>query len=143
MKLSPQLSDLNYQRFQLMGSELNEKAHAGFAFNGEVYSGLDIESFSENDLKEASPSHPLMVIKHHLFTNFTIYGVEEPSWINVAREPVSRFVSSYYFRRFGFNRHEGVRNKRVKNGERKIEMVSSLLRELQQLSKYREKWSNG
>ena len=53
MKLSPQLSDLNYQRFQLMGSELNEKAHAGFAFNGEVYSGLDIESFSENDLKEA------------------------------------------------------------------------------------------
>tara|TARA_B100001094_G_scaffold326831_1_gene383741 strand:- start:615 stop:1361 length:747 start_codon:yes stop_codon:yes gene_type:complete len=53
MKLSPQLSDLNYQRFQLMGSELNEKSHAGFAFNGEVYSGLDIESFSENDLKEA------------------------------------------------------------------------------------------
>ena len=53
MKLSPQLSDLNYQRFQLMGSKLNEKAHAGFAFNGEVYSGFDIESFSENDLKEA------------------------------------------------------------------------------------------
>jgi len=76
----------------------------------------------KSDLAAATPSHPVMVIKHHLFTNFSLYGVDEPTWINVAREPVSRFVSSYYFRRYGFNRHEGVRNKRVKNGERKVEM---------------------
>ena len=63
------------------------------------------------------------MIKHHLYTNFTAYGLEEPTWINVAREPVSRFVSSYYFRRFGFARHEGVRNNRVKAGERAMEMV--------------------
>lgn len=79
----------------------------------------------KTDLEKATPSHPLMVIKHHLFTNFSTYGMEEPSWINVAREPVSRFISTYYFRRYGFNRHEGVRNKRIKNGEREIEMVSA------------------
>ena len=67
------------------------------------------------------------MIKHHLYTNFTAYGLEEPTWINVAREPVSRFVSSYYFRRFGFARHEGVRNNRVKAGERAMEMVRFIL----------------
>ena len=65
-----------------------------------------------------------MVIKHHLFTNFSLHGIPEPTWVNVAREPVSRFISSYYFRRYGFNRHEGVRNKKVKKGERQIDMVS-------------------
>ena len=64
-----------------------------------------------------------MVIKHHLFTNFSLHGIPEPTWVNVAREPVSRFISSYYFRRYGFNRHEGVRNKKVKKGERQIDMV--------------------
>ena len=84
------------------------------------------------DLKRASPEKPLMVIKHHLFTNFTEYGIEEPTWINVAREPVSRFVSSYYFRRFGFNRHSGARNKKVLDGTRDMDMVSFA---------YNRKWS--
>ena len=75
------------------------------------------------DLKRATAEQPLMVIKHHLFTNFTVYGMEEPTWINVAREPVSRFVSSYYFRRFGFKRHEGARNKKIRDGRWSISMV--------------------
>ena len=76
------------------------------------------------DLKRATPDKPLMVIKHHLYTNFTMYGMEEPTWINVAREPVSRFVSSYYFRRYGFNRHSGARNKKVLDGQWSVDMVS-------------------
>jgi len=74
------------------------------------------------DLKRATPDAPLMVIKHHLYTNFTMYGMEEPTWINVAREPVSRFVSSYYFRRYGFNRHSGARNKKVLDGQWSVDM---------------------
>lgn len=74
------------------------------------------------DLKRATPDKPLMVIKHHLYTNFTMYGMEEPTWINVAREPVSRFVSSYYFRRYGFNRHSGARNKKVLDGQWSVDM---------------------
>ena len=46
MKLSPQLSDLNYQRYQLMGDKNNEFSKAAYAFNGEVYSGLNFRSFS-------------------------------------------------------------------------------------------------
>lgn len=72
MKLSPQLSNLNYQRFQSMGIDLNEKSRAGFAFNGEVYSGLDIESFSEEDLDEAE--RKLRILSG-------LYGVLKPSTI--------------------------------------------------------------
>lgn len=82
----------------------------------------ELSAAIKDDLATATPHNPLIVIKHHLYTNFTAYGLEEPTWINVAREPVSRFVSSYYFRRFGFARHEGVRNNRVKAGERAMEM---------------------
>ena len=86
----------------------------------------ELSAAIKDDLAVATPHNPLIVIKHHLYTNFTAYGLEEPTWINVAREPVSRFVSSYYFRRFGFARHEGVRNNRVKAGERAMEMVRYL-----------------
>ena len=91
--------------------------------DGRAHSDKMVRSIKP-DLKRASPEKPLMVIKHHLFTNFTEYGIEEPTWINVAREPVSRFVSSYYFRRFGFNRHSGARNKKVLDGTRDMDMVS-------------------
>ena len=70
MKLSPQLSNLNHQRFQTMGSDFNEKSRAGFAFNGEVYAGLDIESFSEEDLDEAE--RKLRILSG-------LYGVLKPS----------------------------------------------------------------
>jgi len=53
MKLSPQLAELNYERFQLMGSDENERSLAAFAFNGEVYSGLHITSFSDKELESA------------------------------------------------------------------------------------------
>ena len=91
--------------------------------DGRVHSEALTEAIRDN-LNQATPDKPLIVIKHHLYTNFTEYGLEEPTWINVAREPVSRFVSSYYFKRFGFARHEGVRNKRIIKGERDINMVS-------------------
>lgn len=53
MKLSPQLSDLNYQRYQLMGDPSNEISKAAEAFNGEVYTGLDFSSFSPKSLNSA------------------------------------------------------------------------------------------
>ena len=70
MKLSPQLSDLNFQRFQMMGASNNEKSFAGFAFNGEVYTGLAIESFSEKDLAVAEEK--LRILSG-------LYGVLKPS----------------------------------------------------------------
>lgn len=72
MKLSPQLSDLNYNRFQDMGEKSNEKSLAGFAFNGEVYTGLDITSFSTKDLEEAEDK--LRILSG-------LYGILKPSSI--------------------------------------------------------------
>jgi cytoplasmic iron level regulating protein YaaA (DUF328/UPF0246 family) len=53
MKLSPQLSDLNFQRYQLMGDQSNEISKAAEAFNGEVYTGLDFSSFTTKNLESA------------------------------------------------------------------------------------------
>ncbi|CAG5094363.1 Oidioi.mRNA.OKI2018_I69.XSR.g13488.t1.cds [Oikopleura dioica] len=41
---------------------------------------------------------PMTVMKHHYFFNFTEYGMEAPTWINVMREPISWFESRYWFK---------------------------------------------
>jgi hypothetical protein len=86
-----------------------------------VYKDVIAKSIGE-DLKAATASAPVVILKHHLFTNFSTYGLEEPTWINVVRDPVDRFVSAYFFRRFGFSRRTGARNEKVKNGEFDIDM---------------------
>jgi cytoplasmic iron level regulating protein YaaA (DUF328/UPF0246 family) len=55
MKLSLKLSDLNYQRFQSFKPSYNPDTskQAMFAFNGDTYTGLDVESFSKTDIKTA------------------------------------------------------------------------------------------
>lgn len=55
MKLSPQLVELNHQRYQewnLPFSPTNAK-QAGYVFTGEVYRGLDFDSFSEKEINVA------------------------------------------------------------------------------------------
>lgn len=55
MKISPKLSQLNYERYQvwqLPFSTANAK-QALLAFTGEVYTGIDVESFSEEDFNQA------------------------------------------------------------------------------------------
>jgi len=49
------------------------------------------------------------LIKHHHWFNFTAHGMEEPTYINVARDPVTRYASWYYFERFGWARQKGTR----------------------------------
>lgn len=55
MKLSQNLAQLNFERFQTYRPKANTtlaKA-AVFAFNGDTYTGLDIQSFSESEIKAA------------------------------------------------------------------------------------------
>ncbi len=51
MSLSQNLADLNYERYQDWSTEARGKNFRGaaYAFNGEVYNGLDFESFTEED----------------------------------------------------------------------------------------------
>jgi uncharacterized protein len=56
MHLSPQLAELNYERYKNWESplELNKTAQPAInVFTGEVYKGLDVDSFSSNDYKRA------------------------------------------------------------------------------------------
>ena len=47
-----------------------------------------------------------VLLKHHHWFNFTSYGLPQPTYINVARDPVTRFASRYYFQRYGWERND-------------------------------------
>ncbi len=55
MKISDDLSELNYQRFQAMTFPFTQEnaKQAGFAFNGDTYTGLDITTLNASDLSYA------------------------------------------------------------------------------------------
>ncbi len=55
MKISDNLADLNHQRFQDFSTPftLANAKQAGFAFKGDAYVGLDIETLSDDDLAYA------------------------------------------------------------------------------------------
>lgn len=55
MDLSDNLAALNHERYQTweLPFEPNNAKQAAFAFNGEVYTGLAIETFSEKDIQYA------------------------------------------------------------------------------------------
>lgn len=71
MKLSPALSDLNYERYQNFSDKytLNNSKQAAWAFTGEVYRGLDANSLSKEDVKYAQDNLRLLS---------GIYGVLRP-----------------------------------------------------------------
>ena len=71
MKLSPTLADLNYSRYQEWEPTFTTPTsrQAIFAFNGEVYTGLDARSMDDNDLAYA---------QGHLRILSGVYGLLKP-----------------------------------------------------------------
>ena len=55
MSVSDKIAHLNAERFSLWARPFNKKnaRPAAFAFKGDVYTGLDIESFTDNQLNDA------------------------------------------------------------------------------------------
>jgi len=49
------------------------------------------------------------LLKHHTYLNWTQFGLEEPTYINIVRHPVSQFASFYYFKRYGWGFNESTR----------------------------------
>ncbi|XP_022094824.1 uronyl 2-sulfotransferase-like [Acanthaster planci] len=47
---------------------------------------------------------PYLFQRHLHFVDFTEFNARQPMYINVIRDPLSRFVSNYYFKRFGDGR---------------------------------------
>ena len=69
MGISDTLADLNYQRFQAMGSEAASKRPAALAFKGDTYVGLQADDFDDQDMDFA---------QNHLRILSGLYGVLRP-----------------------------------------------------------------
>jgi len=71
MKISPKLAELNVERYQTWSRPFTKKnaKQAVFAFKGDVYTGLEIDSFSEDDLA---------YLQDHLRILSGLYGVLRP-----------------------------------------------------------------
>ncbi|XP_064411418.1 uronyl 2-sulfotransferase a [Latimeria chalumnae] len=73
---------------------------------------------------------PYLFTRHIHFLNFTRFGMEQPVHINIIRDPVSRFLSNYFFRRFGDWRSEQnrmIRTPGMKDEERYLDIDECIL----------------
>ena len=72
MGISEKLTNLNYHRYKLWNQDFNitNSRHAISCFTGDVYKGLDVNSFSSDDL---------LYSQDHLRILSGLYGVLKPS----------------------------------------------------------------
>ncbi|KAG9336217.1 hypothetical protein JZ751_002564 [Albula glossodonta] len=69
----------------------------------------------------SSIPQPFLFTRHVHFLNFTRFRIEQPVYINIIRDPINRFLSNYFFRRFGDWRGEQnhlIRTPGMKDEER-------------------------
>ncbi|KAK6295527.1 hypothetical protein J4Q44_G00347530 [Coregonus suidteri] len=73
---------------------------------------------------------PFLYTRHVHFLNFTRFRIEQPVYINIIRDPISRFLSNYFFRRFGDWRGEQnhlIRTPGMKDDERYLDINVCIL----------------
>ncbi|XP_017555189.1 uronyl 2-sulfotransferase isoform X1 [Pygocentrus nattereri] len=73
---------------------------------------------------------PFLYTRHVHFLNFTRFRIDEPVYINIVRDPINRFLSNYFFRRFGDWRGEEnhvVRTPGMKDDERYLDINTCIL----------------
>ncbi|XP_048858298.1 uronyl 2-sulfotransferase a [Brienomyrus brachyistius] len=73
---------------------------------------------------------PFLFTRHVHFLNFTRFRIEQPVYINIIRDPINRFLSNYFFRRFGDWRGEQnhlIRTPGMKDDERYLDINVCIL----------------
>eukprot|EP00079_Xenopus_tropicalis_P036000 XP_017949771.1 PREDICTED: uronyl 2-sulfotransferase isoform X3 [Xenopus tropicalis] len=83
----------------------------------------------------STADQPYLFTRHVHFLNFSSllscrFGAEQPVYINIVRDPVSRFLSNYFFRRFGDWRGEQnhmIRTPGMKEEERNLDINECIL----------------
>lgn len=66
--------------------------------------GTNDQDFVVVDAIKENFQMPLLLLKHHFWFNFTLYGLTQPTMVNIVRNPVDWFTSEYYFCRHGWVR---------------------------------------
>nr|XP_002130122.1 uronyl 2-sulfotransferase-like [Ciona intestinalis] len=84
-------------------------------------------------LHEQSPGY--MYIRHQYFIDFTRFGQKQPLYVNMIRDPVSRFESFYYFSRFGNERGGGGASSRMSEIRRQESIDECIQRRRQECIK--------
>ncbi|KAG8444452.1 hypothetical protein GDO86_009579 [Hymenochirus boettgeri] len=78
----------------------------------------------------STADQPYLFTRHVHFLNFSRFGAEQPVYINIIRDPVNRFLSNYFFRRFGDWRGEQnhmIRTPGMKEEERYLDINECIL----------------
>uniref|UniRef100_A0A3B4A2F6 Uronyl 2-sulfotransferase n=1 Tax=Periophthalmus magnuspinnatus TaxID=409849 RepID=A0A3B4A2F6_9GOBI len=73
---------------------------------------------------------PFLYTRHVHFLNFTSFKIEQPVYFNIIRDPINRFLSNYFFRRFGDFRGEQfhlLRTPNMKDEERYLDINVCIL----------------
>ncbi|XP_070568988.1 uronyl 2-sulfotransferase-like isoform X2 [Ptychodera flava] len=86
--------------FDLYSSQINNVTHLSLIGQVELV----------NIISSLQP--PFIYQRHFHFIDFPKFGAIEPVYINIIRDPVDRFISQYYFKRFG----DGISNRRFYKG---------------------------
>ncbi|KJH42886.1 heparan sulfate 2-O-sulfotransferase [Dictyocaulus viviparus] len=90
--------------------------HINMTKNRQVMSLKDQREFV-NNITNWSVRKPAFYHGHVAFIDFQRFGLQNPIYINIVREPLERLLSHYYFLRFGDNFRVGLKRSRAGNNE--------------------------
>ncbi|XP_067900603.1 uronyl 2-sulfotransferase a isoform X1 [Heterodontus francisci] len=138
-KVLPFPSQLVYNRVGKCGSRtvvqllrvLTERNHFNL-INSDIHNKTRLNRNEQMELINniSLGEKPYLYTRHVHFLNFTRFGLEQPVYINIIRDPISRFVSNYFFRRFGDWRSEQnhqIRTPGMKDEERYLDINDCIL----------------
>jgi len=117
-----------YKSFESVLSEKNNFIldHQRLCISDNCEAGIDdgangIKMVKDHLLQQrgANPNSKYLFLKHHHWLNMTDLGLEKATFINVVRDPITRFASRYYFNRFGWGLSSGARRQTWKTDKEK------------------------
>ncbi|XP_078505391.1 uronyl 2-sulfotransferase isoform X1 [Lissotriton helveticus] len=138
-KVLPFPSQVVYNRVGKCGSRtvvlllriLSEK-HGFNLVTSEIHNKTRLTKSEQMELirNVSTAEQPYLFTRHVHFLNFSRFGAEQPVYINIIRDPVNRFLSNYFFRRFGDWRAEQnhmIRTPGMKEEERYLDINECIL----------------
>ncbi|MBN3311123.1 UST sulfotransferase, partial [Amia calva] len=105
-------------QFNLFSSDIHNRTRLSKHEQGELTKNISILP------------QPFLYTRHVHFLNFSRFSREQPVYINIIRDPINRFLSNYFFRRFGDWRGEQnhmIRTPRMKDEERYLDINVCIL----------------